>query len=217
MKELIVAVLLAAVGSAAWGQNLSGSSPSGNIQWSDDGANVNIWWSAKSNNRTVLCPSGSDYGYFNIKVSPDDYWLVVESGGSSMGDSVELRRRNVNVGDAVLFKTMAQCGVTADINNQAEAAFMKQNNIQGGQLDHRYVHVESWSRDSATMYVSLGGHSGGDVAGPGAKAPKISVTVAWIGLYDLGKHQFVDCDQAPCNPGKATVIYPDQNGNYPGY
>jgi hypothetical protein len=66
----------------------------------------------------------------------------------------------------------------ADIDGKAERLALKQNGFPAQEiLDHRYVKVLAWSRDSTCVLIALNGHGG---------TQKQAVTIGnWIGVYDL--------------------------------
>ena len=102
--------------------------------------------------------------------SPDDYWLIVQDGGSSLGVSLRLFRRD----KGVKFREQKD----ADIDGKAERLALKLNGFGVQEiLDHRYVKVLAWSRDSTCVLIALRGHGG---------TRKQAVTIEnWIGVYDL--------------------------------
>ena len=68
----------------------------------------------------------------------------------------------------------------ADINGKAERIARKQNGLPAKEiLDHRYVDVLGWSRDSKTVAVRIEGHY----------ADRVSIR-DWIGLYNVATGTF---------------------------
>jgi hypothetical protein len=105
-----------------------------------------------------------------LHFAPDDAWLVVQDGGSSLGISLRLFRRD----RGAAYKELEQ----ADIEGKAERiALEEQEDAAGGLLDHRYMKLVAWSGDSRSFLFSLSGH-GGDANN------HVRIT-GWMGIYDV--------------------------------
>jgi hypothetical protein len=171
-------------------QQNAGDSPSGNIHFelrktSDEGAKE-IWLSEKDKKSAAvkLCDTPG-WGNLEIHFSPDDYWLIVQDGGASLGVSLRLFKRD----KGVVFKEIEN----ADINGKAERLALQQNGLPPKEvLDHLYVQCLAWSSDSKTVLVRISGHGG---------TPNFGVVIGgWQGIYDLGSSSF-NFDLAKMNRG----------------
>ena len=122
------------------------------------------------NSQEVELSETPGWGNLVIHFSPDDYWLIVQDGGPSLGISLRLFRRD----KGVIFRKQKD----ADIDGKAERLALKLNGFGAQEiLDHRYVKVLAWSRDSTCVLIALRGHGG---------TRKQAVTIEnWIGVYDL--------------------------------
>jgi len=153
-------------------QENEGKSASGNIHFVVKGAlgDRRIFLSPADHpqDEVELCKTDG-WGNLEIHFSPDDFWLVVQDGGSSLGVSLRLFQR----GRGVTYKEMPK----TDIDGKAERIALEQNGLAGDLLDHRYTKVLAWSADSKSFLFSLSGHGGDD---------KNHVRLTrWLGIYDL--------------------------------
>ena len=153
-------------------QQNEGDSPSGKIHFVIRGENEKkIYLSVPGGHsqEVELCETPG-WGNLVIHFSPDDYWLIVQDGGPSLGISLRLFRRD----KGVIFREQKD----ADIDGKAERLALKLNGFGAQEiLDHRYVKVLAWSRDSTCVLIALRGHGG---------TRKQAVTIEnWIGVYDL--------------------------------
>ena len=107
----------------------------------------------------------------DIHFSPDEFWIIVGAGGSSLGTELTLFKRDKGVHYTEI--------KDADIGGKAERLASMQNGSKGKTvLDHRYVTLLSWSADSKSILVLLGGHGG-----------RLHIN-GWHGIYDLGTGRF---------------------------
>jgi WD40 repeat protein len=153
-------------------QRDEGDSPSGKIHFvlrGDDAKKIYLSGRGGSESEVELCETPG-FGNLAIHFSPDDYWLVVQDSGSSLGVSLRLFRRDRGL------RFLEQKGV--DIGGRAEELALTQNGLSGrGILDHRYLEVLAWSRDSTLILICLNGHGG---------TAKQQVRIEnWLGVYDL--------------------------------
>jgi hypothetical protein len=135
---------------------------------------------AQDDKRIYLSPAGNPHdevelchtegsGNLEMHFSPDDSWLVVQDGGSSLGVSLRLFHRNRGVS----YKEITNAGV----DGKAEQIALEQEGLGKDLLDHAYMKVLAWSADSRSFLFSLSGH-GGD--------QKNQVRINWwLGIYDL--------------------------------
>jgi len=156
-----------------------GDSPSRKIHFEvkpNNQETKDIWLSPKDHkdNAVKLCETPG-WGNLNIHFSPDDFWIIVEDGGASLGIHLTLFQRVKGVN----FKEMKD----VDIEGKAIQFAMKQNGLLGeGDLDHQYVHVLNWSSDSKFILISVSG---------AGRRDKYGVSIAgWNVIYNLGTGQF---------------------------
>ena len=155
-------------------QQNEGDSPSEKIHFvvrGDEEKKIYLSPAGASSQEVELCETPG-WGNLVIHFSPDDYWIVVQDGGPSLGISLRLFRRDKGV------KFTEQ--KDADIDGKAERLALKQDGFPPQEiLDHRYLKVLAWSRDSTCILIALKGHGG---------TREQAVTIkSWIGVYDLAK------------------------------
>jgi len=168
-------------------QQNEGDSPSGKIHFvvrGDEQKKIYLSLTGASSQQVELCETPG-WGNLVIHFSPDDYWIVVQDGGPSLGISLRLFRRDKGV------KFIEQ--KDANIDGKAERLALKQNGFPSQEiLDHRYLKVLAWSRDSTCILIALKGHGG---------TPEQAVTIQnWLGVYDLAKGE-IDFDLGKMNRG----------------
>jgi hypothetical protein len=135
-------------------QQDEGDSPSGKIHFSvrgDEGKTIYLSASGGNSQEVELCETP---GWRNLVIhfSPDDYWLIVQDGGGSLGISLRLFRREKGA------KYIEQ--KNTDIEGKAERLALERNGLQAEEiLDHRYVKVLAWSSDSTCILIQLSGHA----------------------------------------------------------
>jgi hypothetical protein len=165
---IVVPVLLCAE------QQNEGDSPSGKIHFvvrgGDDEKKIYLSVPGGANSQEVELCETPGWGNLVVFFSPDDYWIIVQDGGPSLGISLRLFRRDKGV------KFTEQ--KDADIDAKAERFALKQKGFPAQEiLDHRYAKVLAWSRDSTCVLIALNGHGG---------TREQAVTIGnWIGVYDL--------------------------------
>lgn len=158
-----------------FGEQLNeGNSPSGHIHFAvkgpEDDRKIFLSIEGHPQDEVVLCETPG-WGNLEIHFSTDEYWIAVGDGGSSLGISVRLFRRETGA----TYKELKD----VDVGRAAELAALKQANLPAKEiLDHRYVKVLAWSEDSKKLVLSLSGHGGDEKA-------HIRIN-RWIGVYDLG-------------------------------
>ena len=181
-------LLFLSAGLARGTQVDEGDSPSGHIHFVVKGPqdDKRIYLSVKDHpqDQVALCQTPG-WGNLEVHFSPDDYWIVVQDGGGSLGISLRLFRRETGV----TYKEMTD----VDMGRAAELAALQQNDLPPKELlDHRYMKLLAWSADSKGFVFSLSGH-GGD--------GKIHIRINnWIGIYDLATGA-IDFDLTKVNQG----------------
>jgi hypothetical protein len=137
-------------------QQNEGDSPSGKIHFvvrgGDDEKKIYLSVPGANSQEVELCETPG-WGNLVVFFSPDDYWIIVQDGGPSLGISLRLFRRDKGV------KFTEQ--KDADIDAKAERFALKQKGFPAQEiLDHRYAKVLAWSRDSTCVLIALNGHDG---------------------------------------------------------
>jgi len=142
----------------------------------DESKEIWLWAKGGKEHAVRLCETPG-WGNMHLEFSPDNYWIMVQDGGASLGISLRLFRRE----KGVVFKEIQD----ANINDQAEELALKQAGLQKKPdfLDHRYVNLVRWSPDSRTILVEL--------RGKGVDDKHVVQISEWLGLYDLGKRKFI--------------------------
>jgi len=153
-----------------------GQSESGKISYELRGEEVGereLWLYPENHaDAAVYLCDTEGWGALEMHFSPDDHWLIVQDGGASLGVSLRLFRRDKGVNFTEI--------KDADINGKAERMALKSNGLPAKEiLDHRYVDVLGWSRDSKTVAVRIKGHY----------ADRVSIR-DWIGLYKVATGTF---------------------------
>ncbi len=168
-------------------QQNEGDSASGKIHFvvrGEEEKKIYLSPAAASSQEVELCETPG-WGNLVLHFSPDDYWIVVQDGGPSLGISLRLFRRDKGV------KFTEQ--KDADIDGKAERLALKQNGFPPQEiLDHRYMKVLAWSRDSTCILIALRGHGG-------TRERAVSVQ-NWVGVYDLAKGE-ISFDLGKMNRG----------------
>ena len=160
-------------------QQNEGDSPSGRIHFvvrGDEEKKIYLSVPGGNSQEVELCETPG-WGNLVIHFSPDDYWLIVQDGGPSLGISLRLFRRETGV------KFIEE--KDADIDGKAERLALEQNGFPAQEiLDHRYMKVLAWSSDSTCVLIRLKGHGG-------TQGQHVRIE-GWIGVYDLasGKIEF---------------------------
>lgn len=181
MKRLLIliAVWLAFALTARAEQKAEGRSPDGDISYelrsgSDDSKHIWLYPTAGKEEAVELCETPG-WGNLQIHFSPDSYWIIVQDGGSSLGISLRLFRRE----NGVQYRELKD----ADIDGKAERLALQQHGLSAKEVcDHRYARVLGWSADSKTVLVSIFGR--------GARGNSQIELNGWTGLYHLGTGTF---------------------------
>jgi len=104
-----------------------------------------------------------------VHVSPDDFWIIVESGTGSLGISLAVYQRE----KGMIYKEQAEMDIGGTV---AKAAFKGAGaEAAADKLDHLYARVLAWSADSGSILVQVSGHGGKTRIGP------------YVAVFDLGK------------------------------
>ena len=168
MKQTFLSFAALAVMAGVWTQPAQaqpqtrtfphGTSSSGKILWAarpftdKDGTFQHKYYlyekDSQDGSGTFLCQSMT----VGISFSPDDRWILVQDGGSSLGlhlrlfkraEGAKYEERKVDLDDAV-FKVIAASpdGKNVDVNL----------------LDHTYLSCEGWSEDGKKAVLEMSGH-----------------------------------------------------------
>ena len=174
LKTILAAATVYLLGSQCGraGQLNEGNSTSGSIHFvvkgPQDERKIFLSPADHPQDEVELCQT-EGWGNLELHFSPDDSWLVIQDGGSSLGVAFRLFQRD----RGVIYKELAK----ADIDGKAERAALEQNHLAPDLLDHHYMKLLAWSADSKSFLFSLSGH-GGD------KESHVEIT-HWLGLYHL--------------------------------
>ena len=150
-----------------------GKSPSGKIAWqvveTRDGAEVLISEGDQEESAAVKLCDTISLPNTSVHVSPDDFWIIVESGTGSLGILLAVYRRE----KGMIYKEQADTDIGGTVARAAFKAAGKE--AAADKLDHLYARVLSWSADSGSILVQVSGHGGKTRLGP------------YLAVYDLGK------------------------------
>jgi len=179
--KLLYSLFLLLVPLRLWGDQFNeGDSPSHKIHFEVRGKDENskeIWLSPENHKEKAvkLCETEA-WGNLEVHFSSDDFWIIVQDGGASLGIDLTLFQRV----KGVTFKEIKD----ANIGDKAEHIALAQAGVPDEEgLDHRYIRVEYWTDDSRFVLVRL--------YGAGSNQGKYPLSVAaWYGFYDLGKGDF---------------------------
>lgn len=157
-------------------QQAKGISRSGGLHYELRGdpheLGVEAWiWSERSDHGVKLCDT-EGWGNLRMHFAPNDRYIIVQDGGSSLGIHLRLFLRE-KLEESLRFRE----DESADIEGKAERLALKQAGFpEHEMLDHRYSHCWWWSDDSAFVLLSISGH--GAMNGRGYR-------LEWKGLYCL--------------------------------
>jgi len=160
-------------------QQEAGDSPSGAIHYelrkaADDSKEIWLFPKDRKEEAVKLCETPG-WGNLVVHFSPDDYWIIVQDGGASLGVSLRLFRRQ----QGVRFQEIKE----ADIDGQAEKFALRERGLpQNPTLDHRYAAVLAWSADSKRILIRLSGSGGNE-----KRYIRLS---EWTSVYELGSGKF---------------------------
>lgn len=93
-----------------------------------------------------LCDAPS-FSHTKVFISPDDRWIIVQSGGGSSGISLTAFRRE----NGMNYQEQPKLDFTAAV---LENAFEKDSKAQE-KLDHDYAEFVAWSPDSKSVLVKI--------------------------------------------------------------
>ncbi len=185
------------------GQRPTGKSASGllNYELRSDPHNlgVEVWiWKNAREDAFKLCDT-EGWGNFRIYFSPNDRFILVEDGGSSMGIHLRLFTR-IEVKEGPFFTEKE----SANIEDKAENFLLERAGLPPGPiLDHRYAHCWYWSENSCAILFHISGH--GVIE---SQAYRISS----LCVYDLESDQ-VALDLARMNPKPVTRSRSNENSH----
>jgi hypothetical protein len=135
---------------------VDGISASGKIAWhivkTDDGAEVLISEGDQGESAAQKLSSTVSIGNTKVSISPSDEWIIVQSGGASLGISLTVFQREngmiynerpmLDIATAVLKKALENKPETID------------------QLDHIEARIVAWSADSKSIQVNVQARGG---------------------------------------------------------
>lgn len=178
MKSLLpftvaITLLFALCPAMANETRADGKSPSGKIAWhiveTKDGAEVLISEGDQEESAAVKLCDTISLPNTKVHVSPDDFWIIVESGTGSLGISLAVYQRE----KGMIYKEQADMDIGGIV---AKAAFKAAGNeAAADKLDHVYTHLLAWSSDSNSIVVEVSGHGGKTHLGP------------YVAAFELGK------------------------------
>jgi len=156
MKRILLLAVLFIPGFAAAEDRKDGVSTSGKIGWhvveTKEAADVLISEADQGESAAQKLCGVISVANTKVTVSPDDSWVVVQSGGPSLGVSLKVFRRengmiyaeqkSMDIGGTVL---LAACGGDA---KKAEST------------SHLYTHALNWSADSKWLLVEISARGG---------------------------------------------------------
>lgn len=158
MKRLVASllVLLAGISSVMAEERKDGVSPSGKIGWhvvaTAAGAEVLISEADQGESAAQKLGEVLSVSNTQVFVAPDDSWIIVQSGGGSVGVSLSAfsrekgmiyhQEKEMDIGAVAL---LAACG-----GDQKKADTM----------DHVYVRLNGWAKDSKSVLVEVGARGG---------------------------------------------------------
>jgi hypothetical protein len=153
----------------------SGTSESGKIAWKvvDKGeGKVLISEGDQGESAATVLTTTVAAGNTKVFVSPDDFWIIVESGTGSLGFYLQVFQRQKGLN----YKLMEDMDLGEPVIRAAFKAAGKE--AAADTLDHTYVRLLAWSADSGTVLVQVRGRGGKLQFGP------------YVVAYDLGKKTF---------------------------
>ena len=122
-------------------------------------------------------------------ISPDDVWIAVERGGSSLGYSVLFFKREKGLD----FKQFGG-GNNDDPAEKVGTFALQTKGIKENILDHSYLHPVKWSDNSMWLEVVL--------SGKGKYQGKLTRVTNWHCRYNPVSHAI---EPVKNNPGKIEV------------
>jgi hypothetical protein len=148
-----------------------------------------IWHTDKPDNK-VLVYKEEGVGVQSALISPDDVWIAVERGGSSLGHSVVFFKREKGLD----FKPFRAGQNEPDSADKVGAFALQTKGIKENILDHSYLHPVKWSENSMWLEVSLGAN--------GKYQGKITRVTDWHCRYNPVSHAIQPLKD---NPGKIEI------------
>ncbi len=193
MKTALLFVTLLCILPAALpaGQENTGQSANGHVSYELRGKDYAkaLWvWRDNDKGKAVKLCETPGWGNMQVHFSPDDQWIIVQDGGSSLGVSLRLFHR---AGEANYEERK-----DADIDGKAEKAALQQGGFGEKEIaDHRYAECLDWSADSNAVLIH--------VSGKGNESHN-HVEFQWLGVYDLSTGKF-SADLGKMNAGGVKV------------
>jgi hypothetical protein len=175
---------------AAMAEDFTGKSPDGRLAFgSKNEKELYIWFVDRPTERSLLFRQ-PDVFIQAAAISPDDHWIAVEHGGSSLGHTI-LFFKHVKGLD---YQQVGGGDKDPDPAEQVGSLALQSKGFKENILDHSYLHPVAWSADSKWLTVSL------DAKGR-ANGKTVQVT-AWRCLYNPVSHEL---QSLKSNPGKIEV------------
>ena len=153
-------------------QPTSGKSPGGHVNYevrpAGDEKEIWVYRDNETGRANKMCTTPG-WGNLRLFFSPDDRWIIVQDGGSSLGVSLRLFHRE---GEHTYTERDKE-----NIDDKTEAAALKSDGFGGKEIsDHRYAECLDWSADSRYVLVR--------VRGKGSDGTN-NVVFSWMCVYDL--------------------------------
>jgi len=191
MKTLFwLPMVVCALVVTAMAGDFTGKSPDGKLAFgSKNEKELYVWFADRPNEKALVFREDAVFVQTAV-ISPDNNWIAVEHGGSSLGHTVAFFRRV----KGLEFQQAGGGEKDPDPVEQAGSLALLSIGIKENTLDHSYLHPIAWSADSKWLTVSLGAKG---------KANGKIVTVAdWRSRYNPLSHELKTLKS---NPGKVEV------------
>ena len=153
MKQILLLAALLTAGFAAAEERKDGVSASGKISWhvvmaGDNGASE-VFISETDQGKSAAQKLCDTISVANTKVfvAPDDAWIIVQTGGASLGVSLITFRREKGM--------IYQEAKGIDITEAALLAACGGDQKKAGSMDHAYVRFTGWAKDSKSVLVEV--------------------------------------------------------------
>lgn len=173
---MLILLFTVSTGHAESRQPSQGVSESGKIAWelrgdanaTDDPPSIWLRSPGRPDWQPVKLCETEGWGNLELRISPDDYWIAVTDGGSSLGVHLSLFRRTKGLDYRV---------VEQNVEDQLARLALDLGPSADNPLDHQYTRIEQWSANSKYVLFSTNGHGGN----------KYKIEEKFRAVYDLGK------------------------------
>jgi len=187
---LLLACLFVSIARA---EDFSGKSPSGKLSFeSKNGKEFYVWITDKPEKKVLVYKEEAVF-IQSAAISPDDVWIGLEHGGSSLGHTVLFFKRQKGLD----FKQFGGGNNDPDPADKAGALALQSQGIKENILDHSYLKPIKWSNDSMWLRVALGAK--------GKYQGKVVEVTDWQCRYNPVSH---DIRPVKDNPGKVEIAAP---------